>query len=611
MNPNATHMSMFLKRIDDFLQSTLTLNTQPDNRKRHAVKYIGTQASSSELLIVNPHSGSDELIEMLWMLHSETHFCDYAIELKYKNLFPINRLIACMMSEFIYTQQNTHVGSIRHDINHSMPDVTSTELRLLMDVAFRKPTYVTKSTLVRLGYIADKYSFVKPVCNALQATMNEYTISDVNHVSNDEGMLDDDTEMMDGDTMMTDNTPGTKEPDNDQVLIKQHNESSALIEKLASLHSEKTLSNYQIKLADKATLDTNKLVAYAMSGIIQQKSQTSIGNATENTFNMEDVTLFELTLLMNLVFQKRQYMPEYTLGRLICIADEYEFSESVRTLLWQTMYPYEAVIGKLKIRSLPKGFNPQKAITLNIEGTPLNVRQIVPLLLNSIPVTIRTREIALDSLQWDAHLFVEGYTHSMEYVEVAQMLGGFAPCAAHSGYVPRGTAIRSISRETVPHVAYDLIEYGKYLALNGMCADPASYFNPVPEYRISARGYSMNARRLVPFIINSMYASFVANEKLSQPRKYPNPQNIRYYDGDSRWTLDEQWIQEITAPDIQLYFEVAKLAFGMESPRMPASSKELYNQTLTGTKTGFYSPIEDLVSFGKWLAHNERSQFVL
>jgi hypothetical protein len=396
------------------------------------------------------------------------------------------------------------------------------------------------------------------------------------------------------------------------IDIITHDKSDDMIERLGSLHSRALFHDCTVLLSGDNTLRMNKLIVCMMSAIIRFKCTTGIGNAQSNIFDMTDVSLPELQILTGIVFRKSTRMHASTLDTLIFIADEYEFHAFICNKLWKTMYAHELSIGQLYINRIPEGFNPQKPITLDMNGTLLNVRQIVPLLLHKIPVMVKERPIGLGSLKWNTKALINGRSYGVEYVEVAQMLAGLDPSAMGPGYAPRGEAMFQVSRDTVAKVAYDLIEYGIALS-EKMNPVPETYFNPTPAYRVTARGIEMNARRLVPFIINSMYASFVLNERLSGDRRSSiDPQNIRHRGTDSQWTLEEPWVNEITDPDTKLYFAIARLAFAKQSPKkMPADVRALYEQTLNGEKQGFYNPMWDLVSFGTWLAHNERSQFIL
>ena len=578
MNQNAMRMRLFLKRIDKLLQSIPAVNTQQ--------------------LIVDEHDGSNDLIERLALLHQENEFLDYEIGTK-DGIIKINRLMANMMSKYIETYHVTTIGQERENSRVDMPDITSEELNLLISIVFRQPRRVTTSILCRLVSIAAKYLFLNPVQEALRETMNEC------------GPNRDDM-VIDGALEVTDNY---------QVDIRIHNGSDKMIEILGSLHSNQLFHNYTIELeeevrfgtAEKMTLNMNKLIACMMSRVIRQKCITDVGKANSNIFDMRDVSVSELELLTEIVFRKHKSISEPILDRLIFIADEYEFQDCVCTKLWKTMYSREVTTGDLYIASFPNEFDPQAAIGLTILGTLVNVRQIVPLLLNGIPVMIKNNNIELSDLRWDASVMTIGRSYSVEYVEVAQRLAGLNPNAfSGGGYAPRGEATMTISRETVAHVAYDLIEYGMHLALNSMSDELTGDFNPTPEYWVDVRGDKMNARRLVPFIINSMYASFVIKEKSTGDKPSQlKPKNIKYRDNDRQWKLNEDWIQKITDTDTKLYFEIARLAFGMESRRILPETLNLYKQTLNGEKTDFYSPLQDLVSFGKWLAHNESRQFDL
>jgi hypothetical protein len=582
MDMNAKHMRGVLNRIDRLLQSNPT--------------------TSKELFIVNGHEGSDDLVEWLAILHTDQQFLDYAIHTQ-DDMCNINRLVACMMSEYIENYHFSGIGSGISDEHLMLRDITSKELNLLIAIVFRQPTRVTKSVLRRLFSIAWQYMFWEPVRMVLGATMDDNGMKYVNPFQDDMD-TDDATDGVDSDF-------SNEILDYSLVDIKIHNKSDDMIERLGELHLHALFHNCTVQVTGDNTLGMNKLMACMMSGIILAKFETDIGHTNSNTFDMKDVSLTDLQRLTDIAFRKDTSMYAPTLDRLIFIADEYDFHFSVCIKLWKTMYAHEQITEQLHISAIPEGFSPQKPIPLNMNGTLLNVRQIVPLLLNKIDVMVQGKVIGLGSLKWNARTLVNGRTYGVEYVEAAQMLAGLDPSAMH-GYAPRGMTMQYVARETVAKVAYDLIEYGKNLALNGMYPEPETYFDPRPAYPVTAHGTSMNARRLVPFIINSMYASFVIKERLDGDRRnYLNPQIIMYNGKGSRWALDDPWVKEITDPDTKLYFDIAWLAFEMRTHQMTARANALYKQTLNGEKQGFYNPMWDLISFGTWLAYHERIQFIL
>ena len=90
MDMNARHMREVLNRMDRLLQSN--------------------PATSAKLFIVKEHDGSDDLVEWLAVLHKDELFLDYVIHTQ-NGICNVNRLIACMMSDFIEGNNFSGVGS--------------------------------------------------------------------------------------------------------------------------------------------------------------------------------------------------------------------------------------------------------------------------------------------------------------------------------------------------------------------------------------------------------------------------------------------------------------------------------------------------------------------
>lgn len=581
MKPTAT----FLNRIDQFL---------------HSISEQSPRTETSALL-VRPYNRSNEMIEILGSLHSDQCFLDYTIHLEGGDELRINRLVACMMSDFIYTKETSDTGREMNRDCVDMPDVTLDEIRLLIAIVFRTTPRITRSVLCRLILIADEYQFPESIRKVLEPT---------DHVGDDTVMTDSDTNAVNPDVEMTDEDAANGGSDGGAVHLKIHNGSDDMIECLNSLCSMKKFLDYEIVLENAHILPTNKLVMCMMSRTIRMKCLGENGTSGSKQFNMPKVDALCLDSLIRIGLNNRVDIQMHMLDQLIDVAVEYEFIESLYMHLRTTKNPNEKNIGGVYISECPESFQP-KCMCLEINSIQINVRQIVPLLLNGVHVEVRGSVLTLESLKWNASTHPGlGFTHCMEYVEVAQQLKGLRPKAVKSS-TPKSSAYYSISHTVVPHVAYDLIAYGLALEQSGIRSqNPPRDFDPQPPYVINVRGRLMNIRRLIPFIIYAMCDSYSKYEQQSTSKKSLEPCELCYDGKLSKWTLTE--LNVVSQPPlVKLYHDMALLSLKKNPSRLSSESVELYQEILTGHVTGFYNPIQDLISFGRWLVNNSDNAFKL